>query len=31
MILQEYYDPRPCDGEVVHCSPNDTLIEYVKK
>ncbi len=30
MILQEYYNPRSCEGEVIHCSPNDKLIEYAK-
>lgn len=30
MILQEYYNPYPCEGEVIHCSPNDKLIEYAK-
>lgn len=30
MILREYFNPYPCEGEVIHCSPNDKLIEYAK-
>ncbi len=30
MILHKHYNPFPCSGEVIHCTPSDTLIEYVK-
>lgn len=30
MILQKHFNPFPCSGEVIHCTPSDKLIEYVK-
>jgi hypothetical protein len=30
MISHEHFGQYPCEGEVIHCTPNDKLIEYVK-
>lgn len=30
MIFHEYFGQYPCEGEVIHCTPSDKLIEYVK-
>ena len=30
MVFQEHFDPRLWDGDVIRCTPNDKLIEYVK-
>jgi hypothetical protein len=30
MVFHKYFNPHLWDGEIIYCSPNDKLIEYVK-